>query len=146
MAKPVDLATLDPGTRRLAERGAREAFGASLDDLIDDFHITGEDFDETDLETLVLAGRVAERAGFPEPVMPPDSSLTPVPVDIASLNLDILRLAGRGARELFGMPLDRLVDNLKIAGEEFDQKDLDTLMLAGRMAEEIDRKDVRSSE
>ena len=63
---------------------------------------------DRDLETLVLAGELTERAGFPEPVMPPDSSLTPVPVDIASLNPDMLRLADRGARELLGMPLDRL--------------------------------------
>ena len=93
-----------------------------------------------------MAGELAERAGFPEPVMPPDSSLTPVPVDIASLNPDMLRLAERGARELFRWSLDRFVDNLKIAGEVLDQTDFDGLVLAGRMAEEIDRRDARSSE
>jgi hypothetical protein len=116
MAKPVDLVALDPETRRLAERGTREAFGVSLDELIDDLHIAGEAFDEKDLETLLLAAELAERAGLPEPVMPPDSSPNPLPVDIASLTPDMLRLADRGARELFRWSLDRLVDNLKIAG------------------------------
>jgi hypothetical protein len=95
------------------------------------------------VETLVLAAELAERAGFPEPVMPPDSSLKPVPVDIVSLNPDTLRLAGRGARELLGMLLDRLDDNLQIAGEVLDQTDLDTLGLAGRMAEGLGRKETQ---
>ena len=56
---------------------------------------------------------------------------------------DTLRLAGRGARELFGMPLDLLVDNLKISGEVLDQTDLDALVIAGRLAEEIDRKEAQ---
>jgi hypothetical protein len=118
----------------------------SLDELIDDLHIAGEAFDEKDLETLVLAAELAEQAGFPEPAMPPDSSPRTVPVDIASLNPDMVRLAGRGARELLDMPLDRLVDSLKMAGEVLDQTDLDGLVLAGRMAEEIDRTDARNTD
>lgn len=34
MTKAVDPTTLDAKTRRLAERGAREAFGVSLDQLL----------------------------------------------------------------------------------------------------------------
>lgn len=67
MTKPVDLAALDPGTRRLAERGAQEAFGVSLDRLV--YRLTviaGETFDEQDLETLMLAGGLAERADVAE--------------------------------------------------------------------------------
>lgn len=36
------------------------------------------------------------------------------------------------------MPLDRLLDDLAVAGEIFDEHDLETLVLAGRAAEEID--------
>ena len=44
------------------------------------------------------------------------------------------------------MSLDRLLDDLKVAGETFDTKDLDTLVLAGWMAEEADRREARSGE
>ncbi len=59
MAKPVDVAALDPELRRLADHGTREAFGVSLTRLL---AALGEEFNEDDLETLVLAGRLAEEA------------------------------------------------------------------------------------
>ena len=44
-------------------RGAREAFGVPLDEFVFDLTvIAGETFDDEDLETLVLAGSLAERA------------------------------------------------------------------------------------
>jgi len=55
----VDVTTLDPATRALADRGAREAFGRSLAALLDDFKVTGQTFEADDLATLVLAGRAA---------------------------------------------------------------------------------------
>lgn len=67
-------------------------------------------------------------------------------VDLAALDPEARRLADRWAKELLGCSLDRLVDNLKIAGEVLDQNDLDGLVLAGRLAEEIDRTDVRRNE
>jgi len=45
----VDVTTLDPATRALADRGAREAFGRSLDALLDDFKVAGQGFDQDDL-------------------------------------------------------------------------------------------------
>ncbi len=142
MAKPVDVVTLDPKTRRLADRGAREAFGVSLDRFVDDLTtIAGDTFDTQALETLVLAGELAERAGLPEPAIPPDCSLTPARVDIATLDAETRRLADRGSREVFGYSLDRLVSHLSAAGEMLDQQELDGLVLAGKMAEEIDHRE-----
>ena len=62
MATVVDVAALDAKTRGLAERGAKEAFGVSLARLLDDLKVAGEDFDNDDLNTLVLAGTLAEKA------------------------------------------------------------------------------------
>jgi hypothetical protein len=59
MAKPVDVAVLDPELRRLVERGVKEAFGVSLTRLLAAF---GGESNEDDLETLVLVGRLAEEA------------------------------------------------------------------------------------
>ena len=42
------------------------------------------------METLVLAGETAERAGLPEPAVPVDSSPPPPPVNIAALDADTL--------------------------------------------------------
>jgi hypothetical protein len=161
MAKPVDLNALGPGIRRLAERGAREAFGMSLDRLLDDFAISGTEFDAQDLETLVLAGTLAEKAHRIDAgrivhvtlkgetltsASRPTVGSTAQPVDLAALDPETRRLADRGAEELLGFSLDRLVDNLKAARETFDQRDLDTFVLAGRMGEEADRREARSSE
>jgi hypothetical protein len=166
LARPVDFAALDPETRRLADRGSKEIFKASLADIVDAMHIAGEDFDETDLETVVVAGTLAEKAdridaskgrsgrvvhAEPEGEALTSSSRTAVgsmaqPVDLAALDPEARRLADRGTKELLGFSLDRLVDNLKAAGEVLDQDDLDGLVLAGRMAEKIDSGDARSSE
>ena len=62
MAKPVDVAALDPDLRRLVERGVREAFGISLAEFLDDAKIGGVDLIEEDIEGLRLAGELAERA------------------------------------------------------------------------------------
>lgn len=56
-------------------------------------------------------------------------------VDLKTLDSATRALADRGAREAFGWPLDTLVDNLHIAGQEFETDDLNTLLEAGRMAE-----------
>jgi hypothetical protein len=42
--------------------------------------------------------------------------------------------------------LDRLVADLTIGGETLDEKELDGLVLAGQMAEQIDREDACSSD
>jgi len=62
MTKPIDPSALDPETRRLAERGAKEIFKALLADMVEAMHMAGEEFDEGDLATIVLAGRMAEEA------------------------------------------------------------------------------------
>jgi hypothetical protein len=62
VTEPVNLSALDAKTRRLAERGAKEAFGVSLDQLLSDLSIAGATFEKDDLDTLVLAGEAAERA------------------------------------------------------------------------------------
>ncbi len=66
-------------------------------------------------------------------------------VDLATLDPETRRLADHGAKEIIRASLDAMVEAMHLAGEEFDQKDLHTLVLAGRMAEEIDRKDALSS-
>ncbi len=95
MSKPTDPAALDPETRRLVERGVREAFGLSLAEFLDDVKIGGVGLTADDIEGLRLAGELAERAGLPEPAVPVDSSPTAAPVDIATLDVETLRLADR---------------------------------------------------
>lgn len=63
------------------------------------------------------------------------------PVDPAVLDPEVHRLADLGARQLLGMSLDRLVSNLGSAGDVLDTDDLNGLVLAGRTAEEIDRRE-----
>lgn len=62
MTAVVDVATLDSATRALADRGARAAFNWSLDTLLDNLKVAGQEFEEEDLNTLVEAGRMAEAA------------------------------------------------------------------------------------
>jgi hypothetical protein len=73
VAKPVDLAALDPDTRPLADRGARELLGMSLDELTRNLASAGESLDAGNIEGLVLAGRAAEEIDHRKPGGPPDA-------------------------------------------------------------------------
>lgn len=54
-----------------------------------------------------------------------------MPVDIATLGAEALRLADRGARELFGRSLHTLLSDLASAGESLDPFEFDGLVIAG---------------
>lgn len=65
MTKSIDLAALDPDTRRLVERGVREAYGISLAEFLDDTAIGGVDLTADDIEGLWLAGNSPNERGCP---------------------------------------------------------------------------------
>ena len=59
---------MDAHTRALVDRGMREAYSLLLAEFLDDVKIGGVDLTAEDIETLRLAGELAQRAGLPEAI------------------------------------------------------------------------------
>jgi hypothetical protein len=70
----VDPAALDPESRRLVERGVREAYGLSLTEFLDDAKIGGLDVTVEDIEGAPARGVNSSNSPRPEPAVPPGSS------------------------------------------------------------------------
>ena len=121
-----DIQSLALDLVRLADTGAKQLRGKSLQDLVVDYERDGESFGIDDLLWFIMAGRYGSD---PSPA-----------VDTKTLDEETRRLADRGTREIFQIALDELIADLELAGATFDQKDLEGLVLAGKMSIEADSR------